>query len=226
MTRDSTSAAGRWVWRGAGAMWVISIACGLALLTRHQMTPGRAAAAATFWAAAEPAIHETHPLEIASDRPTLLIFVHPDCPCSSASLEELARILALCPDKAAVHAIFFKQGDADAPARSVNWRRAQAIAGASVHLDHDGQLVRQFGVFTSGQVLMYTPGGRLVYSGGITDSRGHEGDNFGMDAVVQLLRDPDRINSTMTPITAPVFGCPIVGSSDGAHPSDLRGVLR
>ena len=38
-------------------------------------------------------------LSFDAERPTLLIFLHPHCPCSCASLEELNRIVALCGDR-------------------------------------------------------------------------------------------------------------------------------
>ena len=44
------------------------------------------------------------------------------------------------------------------------------------------------GATTSGHVLLYDAGGVLRFAGGITDGRGHEGDNAGLDAALALLR--------------------------------------
>ncbi len=63
----------------------------------------------------------------------------------------------------------------------------------------------RFGVKGSGHVLLYQPSGRLVFSGGITPSRGHEGDNPGRAAVISLvLQGRSPVNRT------PVYGCPLL----------------
>jgi hypothetical protein len=54
--------------------------------------------------------------------------------------------------------------------------------------DPDGREARRLGVMTSGHVLLYDRAGRLLFTGGITGSRGHEGDNVGCESVIRLLR--------------------------------------
>ena len=74
-----------------------------------------------------------------------------------------------------------------------------------VVLDPDGREARRFGVKGSGHVLLYEPSGDLVFSGGITPSRGHEGDNPGRSAVIDL------INGGRAAVhRTPVFGCPLL----------------
>jgi hypothetical protein len=68
-------------------------------------------------------------------------------------------------------------------------------------------LARQFHATTSGQTLLYSPAGSLMFSGGITAARGHEGDNVGESTIVALLTGkPTDV------VRTPVFGCPIVES--------------
>jgi hypothetical protein len=43
----------------------------------------------------------------------------------------------------------------------------------------------------------------LAFSGGITDSRGHEGDNDGADAILEIVSGPGVRAVARTP----VFGC-------------------
>jgi hypothetical protein len=70
--------------------------------------------------------------------------------------------------------------------------------------DRGGDLARQFGVLTSGHVLLYDSSGRLIYSGGITASRGHRGGNLGKSALwAAILGAPSDRGSI------PVFGCPL-----------------
>jgi glyoxylase-like metal-dependent hydrolase (beta-lactamase superfamily II) len=91
------------------------------------------------------------------------------------------------------------------------WRSAAAIPGVTVLVDPDGLEAERFGAKTSGHVLVYDSAGRLLFSGGITGSRGHEGDNDGSDSVLRLLtHGPPPRRHTL------VFGCPIRGSQAGS----------
>jgi hypothetical protein len=52
---------------------------------------------------------------------------------------------------------------------------------------------------------LYAPTGKLLFSGGITASRGHEGDNVGRSAIVSfILNGHAPVNHT------PVFGCSLL----------------
>jgi hypothetical protein len=73
-----------------------------------------------------------------------------------------------------------------------------------IRTDPDGQLAASLGSLTSGGVVLYDAEGHLRYQGGITASRGHEGDNAGAQAIVQILQGRPAARKTM-----PVFGCPL-----------------
>ncbi len=85
-------------------------------------------------------------------------------------------------------------------------RQAALVTGVGVTRDLDGTESRRFGAATSGQVVVYDDAGRLRFSGGITPSRGHEGDNAGRNAILALIsRRGPRIATTR------VFGCSLFG---------------
>jgi hypothetical protein len=182
------------------AIWAPAVGFGIHKLMQYSYTPGRPAAAVPVWPA-NPWI------PLARDRLTLLVFAHPKCPCSSATVGELARIVALHKDGLSV-AVFFYAPSTEAPgwAQTDLWRDASAIPGVRTIQDRDGAAARLFGAFTSGETLLFKKDGRLAFHGGITPSRGHAGDSSGRDAVLNLLagKPADR-NS------APVFGCSIQG---------------
>ena len=69
------------------------------------------------------------------------------------------------------------------------------------------EVARQFGVQTSGHTLVYGPDGSLLFSGGITGSRGHLGDNRSFAAVSRIITN-HSIQLART--TAPVFGCELL----------------
>ena len=82
------------------------------------------------------------------------------------------------------------------------WNTASALPDVTVVADDDGAEARRFGVSTSGQTLLYDERGRLLFAGGITGSRAHQGDNDGRRAIVALLNQKSSPRSTTS-----VFGC-------------------
>ena len=81
-------------------------------------------------------------------------------------------------------------------------RSASVMPGVTVRSDEGGIETGYFGAVTSGHTFLYDTEGRLQFSGGITASRGHFGDNAGHSAIVSLVTT-GRAESTRTP----VFGC-------------------
>ena len=57
----------------------------------------------------------------------------------------------------------------------------------------------------SGATVLIRPDGTIVYSGGITPSRGHEEDNFGVDSILKAIERP-----TQGIFEGSVYGCSIV----------------
>lgn len=140
-------------------------------------------------------------------RATLLFWAHPHCPCTRASLGELAWILSHSPSRPTAHVIFTQPaGLPRSWAKTDLWRAASEIAGVQVSADEGGALARSFRVAASGHVLLYDAWGRLEFSGGITAARGHSGDNVGKSAILSLLRDGRSIRGA-----TPVFGCFLAG---------------
>ena len=96
----------------------------------------------------------------ARDRSTLLVFAHPRCPCSRATIGELARIMAV--DQGRVSAtVFFYAPSTEAPDwdRTDLWRDASGIPGVRAAEDRDGSAARRFGAFTSGKRCYSAPMG-------------------------------------------------------------------
>ena len=177
--------------------WAIAILAGMVGLARYQMTPG----------ALPVARHWPHSVRVTRDpsRPTLVMSLHPQCPCSRASVHELEVLMARSGGNLAVRVIFVQPHGAPADWLDTTlWRSAEAIPGVTVAADPNGTDARAFGATVSGQVNLYDSHGNFLFVGGITDGRGHEGDNAGVDAILALLREGK------SPVTVtPVYGCPL-----------------
>ena len=181
----------------AGALlWICAVGVGLVQLWNYENGPGARATAPSHWPAGT-ALTAPH------GRPTLVLFLHPQCSCSHATVAELARLQARIGAGAAIQVVML--APFGMPAGWINTSlagKAAAIPGVIVRRDDNGAEAARFGAATSGQTLVYDTTGRLRFSGGITGSRGHEGDNAGRHAIEQLIRTGDS-----APRSTLVFGC-------------------
>lgn len=175
----------------------LTIVCGATILmTRYSNTPGNNGPAPASWP-------KDSRLSLDSNRPTLLMFVHPHCPCTRASLGELDRLLAEISKQPAVQVVCVKPaGTAPDWSSTDLTREAASIRGVKVFLDDCGLEAQRFHAQTSGQTLLYRPNGDLKFQGGITVARGHAGDNPGRAALRELLQEGHSKQ-----VKTAVFGC-------------------
>jgi hypothetical protein len=116
--------------------------------------------------------------------------------------------MARVPDSVDAHVLMLSPHDVGEDWwKSDLWRAAEAIPGVQVERDIDGGEARRFGVATSGTAVLYDVTGRLLFNGGITASRGHEGDNSGRDSIESLITRAHAQRSSTD-----VFGCPLFGA--------------
>jgi hypothetical protein len=169
---------------------------GLRFVFAYENSPGTVGGIPELWPAESR-------VELATDLPTLVMMVHPHCPCSRASISELRLLLSQVQGRVNANVLFVRP-----PGVPENWEIAELWAsvarmpGVKLSVDHDGVEARRFGSSTSGQVMLYNAQGKLLFSGGITASRGHSGDNDGRTAIVALLTQGQAATDE-----TPVFGC-------------------
>jgi hypothetical protein len=176
------------------AGWVAVVCVATVWVWNYKTTPGVASKPPAAW-----------PGSVALDRSrtTLVVALHPLCTCSDATISELARVMSSVEARPAVYALFYDYEPRTRPVNETSlWRRAAAIPGVVVMRDPGGEMAKSFGAETSGDVIAYGADGRLLFHGGVTAARGHEGDSFGRQRLLAVLRGeaPDKRES-------PVFGC-------------------
>lgn len=189
-------------WVGVGA-WLLIVAAGMRALVGYEGRAGAVGEAPRKWPARETR------LTLDGKVPTLVMFVHPKCPCSEASVEELNRLMARFEGRVTAYVVATRPGEAEAGWEETGLvAEARRVPGVTVVIDDGGTEARRFGARTSGHVDVYEPGGILAYRGGLTGARGHAGDNENLDAVAAVLdgREPATRQGK-------VFGCSILGTS-------------
>lgn len=183
------------------ALWFAAAARGMKWMSDYSLTPGEAGAPSAVWPAADIRRGEGHH--------TLVVGLHPECPCSRATLAELDRVLLESGDALEAIVIFDDTNPA-APARaSALYQHAMQLPRTRVNRVTSVTELRRFDFRTSGETRLYRPDGTLVFQGGITASRGHEGENAGSAAVVTHAR-AELCGTNATP----VFGCALASAQD------------
>lgn len=185
-----------------GVTWVAAVAFGLRVLLKYESTPGRTGAVGVSWPA-------TSSIQRSGENPTLVMLAHPHCPCTRATIGELAQIMADTQGKLDAYVLFTKPKGAGRDWDDTELRRsAAAIPGVAVLTDADGSDASRFGAETSGHTLLFDRTGALLFSGGITASRGHAGRNDGESAIIAAVNGK-RSGRARTP----VFGCSLVNQA-------------
>lgn len=183
--------------------WILTVCAGFGALLVYGNTSGPSRPSPARW----PARGD---LVLASRYPTLLMFAHPHCPCTRSSLRELERLVADVGGHLRGRVLFRRPVEAEEGWEKTDlWRMAESIPGFEVDVDVDGRAARAFGAQTSGHVVVYDRGGRLVFSGGVTAARAHEGSNRGRDAIRQYALTGDVPESR-----TPVFGCALEAAAE------------
>ncbi len=182
--------------------WAGLLVLGFGVIGLHARSPGDAGSAGAMWPA-----HTS--LARRDGHPCVVLFMHPRCPCTRATLRQLERALAPAYTDIDLHVVVFDP--TRRPGVDTQWPHtglldlARSLPGAHISLDPEGAETTRFGIRTSGHILVFDARGTLTFSGGITPARAHEGPASGLDALTHALR-----GQAPALTTAPVFGCPIL----------------
>lgn len=147
---------------------------------------------------------------------TLVMTVHAGCSCSRASIEELAKIMKKAGSSLTAHVLMLPTGNGNEQENEVKktyvWKRGLETRGVSMHIDKEAKETKNFGALVSGTVMLFSKSGNLVFHGGITPQRGHQGDNFGEDFIVKFLEKKFLADQAHK---SPVFGCHLFNPKHG-----------
>lgn len=181
--------------------WVTSIAFAMKVLIDYSKIPGPEGTIVRQWP-----VHSS--VQRDPSLPTLVMSVHSMCSCTRASIEELSRIMTVLQGKLIAHVLIVPlPGQTETELRDTFvWKRSAETPGVFIHIDQEGLQTKQFGALVSGKVMVFDTQGKLSFHGGITDSRGHEGENAGRKQIISLILDKVS-GKGLVMKTTPVFGC-------------------
>ena len=208
----------------ATGVWLGIVCFGFWLLIDYELRAGHIGHVPAVWP-------DQTTLEQSSRSFELVMFIHPRCPCTAASLEELSKLLprlgaygkSIHRGGVRVHVVVLKPELTDASfTDTLLVAQAFEMPGVQLVFDHGGIEAERFGAQTSGHVVLYSPVGRLLFAGGITGTRGHAGDNEGTELVVRAFHQ--KIIASQEAARAKVFGCALAEPLCGEGNSNNTGM--
>jgi hypothetical protein len=187
---------GTWVIAAFGVAWLAIVALGQRAMLNYDFVSATPATAPAKWPA-----NSTIPRS--AGLPNIVVMAHPHCPCTRATIEELAILMTRLHGQTNAAVVFVRPpGISEDWVKTDLWRSAARIPGVTVTSDVDGLEAARFGTQASGQTLLYSVNGDLQFNGGITASRGHSGDNLGRSSIVALVTTGKSSTSHTS-----VYGC-------------------
>jgi hypothetical protein len=190
-----------WLKTLMGAGGGVAVAAGAAILLHYEQAAGASGTALRD-------LPQETTIARRDGQYTLVMLIHPRCPCSRASLGELAELMAHVQGKVVATALFVKPAGApEGWEKGDLWSSAAAIPGVTPVCDLDGAEAGRFSAETSGDTVLFSPQGKVLFRGGITGSRGHAGENPGHSSIAALLEGGSPLASQ-----TPVFGCSLFSS--------------
>jgi hypothetical protein len=186
-----------------GLIWTASIGLAVRSIMAIERMPGKVGSVSSAW----PTAAELQP---APQTATIVLVAHPRCPCTKATLAQLAQIVTRSPRPLKGFVLFTRPSNLPATwTRTSLWEQASEIPGITAVEDVDGRRSALFGAATSGHVFLFDSG-LLRFSGGITPGRGVAGECAGTNAILAWLRTGAACFDR-----TPVYGCSLVDSNVG-----------
>ncbi len=198
---------------GAALLWIAAAVGGSLYIFFYESRPAPATAVAQVWP--EQAGIARH-----ADGFQLVMAVHPKCPCTRASVAELNKLMLASGSR--VHAIALVTKPFELPdlwSESDVTARLREIPNVEVVRDLGGAKSSAFGAQNSGQTLLYDASGQLVFEGGITAFRGHEGPSVGGEMIAQIVagHPAPRAHTKVFGCSLKDKFCPARGTSGEEH---------
>ena len=192
----------------AAIVWAGVVGAGTVALLLYQASPGDPGVAVTRWPSQSS-------LPRVEGRPRLVMFLHPKCSCSRASIAEMQRLMTRLRGRVQPVVVMIQpDGFPEQWVHSDLWQSARRIVDVQVVVDPDAVEAERFGAQTSGHVVLYDGDGALLFSGGITPGRAHQGDSVGRSQILASLDGAEPGDSRRQ---SAVFGCGLFAHAAGAQ---------
>lgn len=189
--------------------WGVLIATAYIYAMQYSDTEGDRGTPPTAWI-------QTSSIQRNTNKHTLLFFIHPECPCTAASIAEYRSISPRLPKEVECFAVVLMPNNAN---ERLKWQQSslyqalEALPNIRLVEDIGGDEMRRFGATTSGVIGLFSNTGKLLFWGGITRSRGHVGTNPAEELLIKTAWEqlPETLQQTA------VYGCSLLQPDSCRH---------
>ncbi|HLO97235.1 MAG TPA: hypothetical protein VK171_01460 [Fimbriimonas sp.] len=137
---------------------------------------------------------------------TLLVFAHPKCPCTVATLKCLEELHQVHPEIQVELALVIPPNSPklfeDGP--SSEWQASHRWAKRTI--DRNGTLAKSLGAIASGHTFLFEEKGDVVFAGGITRARGVVGESTALRDLITCINGKQSFGLSRHD----VFGCSLL----------------
>ena len=178
-------------------IWLLATIVGFAHLHAYANTPFPIRGTASSWPA-----HSR--LTAGLDKPTVVVFLHPYCPCSKATVSALQELADHYGSSVQFDAVFVRPKGVGA-----GWEHSDLYAtcrqdkAITTFVDDLGVEAKDFGAMASGQAYVFDAHGQIALAGGLTPARGEVWTDRQRDLIVEALQGHRGIRT-------PTFGCALL----------------
>ncbi|MDA8792481.1 hypothetical protein N9N67_04500 [Bacteriovoracaceae bacterium] len=178
-------------------IWSIGIISGLVITYEYSLGSGEKSQLKSSWP-------NESSLKFNPGKYNLVMFLHPECTCSKASLFHFKEILSeIKHDNLDSKIIFTMPKEKEKEwINSALVKEVKEAGSIQLIFDQSSEEFKRFDAKTSGQAFLFSPSKDLLFNGGITDSRGHIGYNQGEDFIINTLNKRGLASKDVD-----VFGC-------------------
>jgi hypothetical protein len=138
----------------------------------------------------------------------VILFAHPLCPCTRATIAELDEALGSRRTNVNTTIVFVTAGLAEPDIYdSPTVAAARRLLNVTLRFEDNTAFASRIGATTSGELFVFDGAGKRVFHGGITAGRGHRGRSPGRERFEQALE-----GILVDHEESPLFGCRLPAS--------------
>lgn len=190
---------------------VLILAIGIGAMSAYRTTPPPAASQMIqAWPADSSLVRDP-------ELPTLLMFAHPRCECTNASLAQLRDLMPRLEGRVRPYILFAQsEGGPVETSPTENQALAASIPGVTILPDEASREGDRFGATTSGQVMLYDSAGRLLFTGGIAPLHEYQGEPPMVRGLLAAIDSAFGGGAPGPQVQMPnaVFGCALHGKGN------------
>ncbi|MEM9364393.1 MAG: hypothetical protein AAGD07_00250 [Planctomycetota bacterium] len=188
-------------------VWLVMVVLGFTLLLKHDTKTTSDVGSALRVSPIEDALVER--LGLSENLSHVVVAVHPRCPCTANTLDELQLAMVHADAPAALTFLVYQPESAPESWRGDYFARLRKrFDDATILRDRAGELSKSLDLHSSGAMVV-TLGPQVLFRGGITAGRSCRQDNLGALTLREFLDRGAVANSVETP----VFGCELDNQS-------------